>query len=153
MASAQAIKRISRELADIKAEGSTEFTARPRSDSDLLNWEVTIFGPNETPYQGGTFKLELVLPPQYPFQPPTLSFVTKIYHPNVLKDGTVCIPLLRTDQWKPACKLLTVIDLAIALLREPNGDDAIEDSVAEVWKNNPVKYIATAKEWTKKYAR
>ncbi|KAK7207925.1 ubiquitin-conjugating enzyme/RWD-like protein [Myxozyma melibiosi] len=153
MASAQAMRRISKEMTDISNVGSSSFKAGPKSDSDLLNWEVEVHGPAGTPYEGGVFKLDLILPPAYPFSPPTMTFTTKVYHPNVLHDGTVCIPLLKTEQWKPACKLITIIDLVIALLSQPNIDDAVEGDVAEVWKNDRPKFDRTAREWTKKYAK
>ncbi|KAK9377258.1 ubiquitin-conjugating enzyme/RWD-like protein [Lipomyces chichibuensis] len=153
MATPQALRRIGRELADINAQRSPLYTAGPKSDSDILNWDVSILGPGGTPYEGGTFKLSLTLPPSYPFHPPTLSFITKIYHPNVLPDGMVCIPLLKTDQWKPACKLVTVIEIAVGLLKEPDEDQAIEGDAAEVYKADRKKYEKTAREWTKKYAK
>ncbi|KAK9383166.1 ubiquitin-conjugating enzyme/RWD-like protein [Kockiozyma suomiensis] len=153
MASAQAMRRIAKEMADIRNLNSPSFTAGPKSDSDLLNWQVEIFGPKDTPYESGRFKLDLVLPPAYPFSPPTLTFITKIYHPNILHDGTVCIAQLKTDQWKPACKLVTIIECAISLLSQPNMDDAVEGDVADVWNNDRSKFERTAREWTKKYAK
>ncbi|KAK9454502.1 ubiquitin-conjugating enzyme/RWD-like protein [Dipodascopsis uninucleata] len=153
MATPQAIKRITRELAEIKALNSPVFEAGPKSESDLLNWNIEIKGPKGTPYEGGIFKLDLILPSQYPFHPPTLTFITKIYHPNVLPDGTMCIPLLKSDQWKPACKLASIIDIAVSLLSEPDGNEAIEGDAADVWKNDRKKFEKTAKDYTKRYAK
>lgn len=51
-----------------------------------------------------------------------LSFQTKIYHPNVTNDdkGSMCLGILRSDQWKPSCKILAVLEMAKGLLIEPN---------------------------------
>ena len=48
-------------------------------------FHVVIAGPQGFPFEGGTFKLELFLPEEYPLAAPKVCFVTKIYHPNVDK--------------------------------------------------------------------
>ncbi|KAK9460258.1 ubiquitin-conjugating enzyme/RWD-like protein [Lipomyces oligophaga] len=146
------LKRIRKEMLDISKVSSETFTAGPKSDADLLNWEVKLYGPKDTPYEGGEFLLDLILPPGYPFHPPTLKFVTDIFHPNVLPGGAICIPMLKTDQWKPACKLLTIIDIAVNLLAHPSEEDAIEGDAADLYKRDRQKYEKTAREWTTKYA-
>ncbi|KAK9471250.1 ubiquitin-conjugating enzyme/RWD-like protein, partial [Dipodascopsis tothii] len=152
MTTPQAMRRIAKEIADLQANPSPSYSAGPRSDSDLLVWDVKLSGPADSPYANGVFTLGLTLPPTYPFNPPTLAFVTKIYHPNVLADGSVCLPLLKTDQWKPSYKISTIIDMVLALLKEPNGDEAIEESVGDEWKNNRPAFERRAREFTAKYA-
>jgi ubiquitin-protein ligase len=105
--------------------------------------------------QGGHYKLLLVLPHEYPFKPPTLSFQTKIYHPNVSNDdkGSMCLGILRSDAWKPPNKISAVLNLARNLLIEPNPDDAVEASIADQFKNNKKEFEKTAKDWVKRYAK
>ena len=55
------------------------------NESNQRYFEVMIEGPNETPYQGGMFRLELFLPEDYPMAAPKVRFLTKIYHPNIDK--------------------------------------------------------------------
>lgn len=45
---------------------------------------------------GGTFKLELFLPDDYPMTPPKIRFLTKIFHPNVDKLGRICLDVLKS---------------------------------------------------------
>ena len=76
-------------------------TAVPKPDN-LRYFDVTVAGPDETPFAGGTFRLELFLPEGYPMEPPKVRFLTKIYHPNIVRvrgavgdDGG----LLRPQEW------------------------------------------------------
>lgn len=56
---------------------------------------------SDSPYAGGVFFLSITFPTDYPFKPPKVSFTTKIYHPNINANGSICLDILR-DQWSPA---------------------------------------------------
>lgn len=59
---------------------------------DLLKWKATLIGPIDTPYEGGIFELSIQFPVNYPFKPPTIKFMTKIYHCNIsLSSGELTI--------------------------------------------------------------
>jgi ubiquitin-protein ligase len=104
--------------------------------------------------QGGHFTLHLSLPNTYPFKPPILNFATKIYHPNISNDekGSMCLGMLRSDEWKPPNRILAVLNMARTLLIEPSPDDAIETGIAEQYKNKRAEWEKEAKSWTKRYA-
>ena len=40
-------------------------------------------GPKDSCYEGGYFKLNVNVPDHYPLGPPSVRFVTKIFHPNI----------------------------------------------------------------------
>lgn len=56
---------------------------------------------SDSPYAGGVFFLSITLSTDYPFKPPKVSFLTKVYHPNINANGTIFVDILR-DQWHPA---------------------------------------------------
>merc|ERR1711874_772815 len=55
-------------------------------NDDLTELAGTVAGPPDTPYSGGKYKLEIKIPDTYPFNPPKVRFITKIWHPNVSSD-------------------------------------------------------------------
>ena len=63
-----------------KIYGNEMVDYEPVNDS-FLNLRGTILGPPETPYVGGVFHLSIDIPDEFPFKPPKIKFITKIYHP------------------------------------------------------------------------
>lgn len=84
---------------------------------------LLLFSVEDTPYEGGVFKMKLVLGHDFPASPPqgvmlilglccdlfpyqclfpqcVGFFVTKIFHPNVASNGAICVNTLKKD-WKP----------------------------------------------------
>lgn len=62
---------------------------------------LTIASQSDSPYSGGVFFLAIHFPTDYPFKPPKVNFTTRIYHPNINSNGSICLDILR-DQWSPA---------------------------------------------------
>ncbi|KAF2280202.1 ubiquitin-conjugating enzyme E2-16 kDa [Westerdykella ornata] len=124
-------------------------------EQNMTKWEILMDGPDQSVYAGGHYKLEINFPNEYPFKPPVVSFKTKIYHPNVSNDdkGSMCLGLLRPEEWKPPNKVISVLHLIRNLLIEPNPDDAIELSIANDYKTNRAEFDKTAKDWVKRYAK
>uniref|UniRef100_A0A2C9GQ97 E2 ubiquitin-conjugating enzyme n=1 Tax=Anopheles arabiensis TaxID=7173 RepID=A0A2C9GQ97_ANOAR len=95
-----ALKRINKELQDLGRDPPAQCSAGPVGD-DLFHWQATIMGPPDSPYQGGVFFLTIHFPTDYPFKPPKVAFTTRIYHPNINSNGSICLDILRS-QWSPA---------------------------------------------------
>ena len=108
-------------------------------------------GPEDSPYAGGVFFLNIHFPPDYPFKPPKVSFTTKIYHPNINSNGSICLDILK-DQWSPALTISKVLLSISSLLTYPNPDDPLVPEIATIYKSDRDRYNATAREWTGRYA-
>ena len=42
------------------------------SDNNIMLWNAVIFGPHDTPFEDGTFKLTIEFTEEYPNKPPTV---------------------------------------------------------------------------------
>jgi ubiquitin-conjugating enzyme E2 D len=56
------------------------------------------------------------------------------------------------DQWSPALTISKVLLSICSLLNDPNPDDPLVPDIAQLFKKNRMKYEATAREYTRKYA-
>uniref|UniRef100_A0A8C9YJ99 UBC core domain-containing protein n=1 Tax=Sander lucioperca TaxID=283035 RepID=A0A8C9YJ99_SANLU len=131
-----------KETQRLMAEPVPGITATP-DEGNARYFHVIIAGPQDSPFEGGTFRLELFLPEEYPMAAPKVRFMTKIYHPNVDKLGRICLDILK-DKWSPALQIRTVLLSIQALLSAPNPDDPLANDVAEQWKKNESNAIETA---------
>jgi len=145
------MKRLNKEIKELAENPLTNCTAGPAKESDLAHWNATIIGPDDTPYAGGLFRLEIVFSQEYPFKPPTIKFKTRIYHPNISENGTICLDILK-NKWSPVLTIGKVLLSLSSLLSEPNPNDPLVPGAANLYLKNPTKYQETAREWTVKYA-
>ncbi|CDQ73450.1 unnamed protein product [Oncorhynchus mykiss] len=87
-------KALMLEMKSLQDEPVEGFRITLVDESDLYNWEVAIFGPPNTHYEGGYFKAQIKFPIDYPYSPPAFRFLTKMWHPNIYENGDVCISIL-----------------------------------------------------------
>ncbi|KAI8962964.1 ubiquitin-conjugating enzyme [Daldinia sp. FL1419] len=148
-------KRIGKELQECMSSPPAGMVVTLPSESDIHQWTATLAGPPGTVYSGGTFTLSIVLPPDYPFKAPQVTFVTRIYHPNVTNDnvGSICLGMLKPENWKPASRVRAVLDAVCQLLVEPNPDDPLEARIADEYKNNPREFEKNARSYVARYAQ
>lgn len=213
----------SQELNELTQALPDSITSIQLVEDDLFRWDIRLSAPSDSAYDGGKFTLLLSLPQDYPFKPPSLRFMTPIYHPNVTNDGadplglkqtsrpinpnaplssrpppppvsryaaaramagraggggatpgssaaaslagaagggadgnlppgSMCLAMLKQDNWKPANRLRGVLESAGNILREPNTDDAVEGDIAELYGRDRKEFDKRVEGWVKKYA-
>jgi len=109
-------------------------------------------GPDDSPYAGGVFFLDIHFPADYPFKPPKVHFTTRIYHCNINSNGGICLDILK-DQWSPALTIKTALLSLQALLCSPEPSDPQDAEVARMYTNKREEFDQTAKFWTETYAK
>lgn len=152
-------KRIMKELRDIKEATQARrkdgddlvMLVDPVDESDIYTWRGKICPPKGSNYHGGSFYLDIKFPTDYPFKPPRVRFLTRIFHPNINTNGTICLDIL-SEKWSPALTISKVMMSICSWLDEPNPDDPLVPDIASVCKLDPEKYREKCREWTLKYA-
>lgn len=150
--------RLSKEICELSDKTTFEnITAGPYDSGilgekvDLTRWRGQIVGPKDSPFEGGIFNLDIHIPADYPFKPPDIKFLTKIYHPNINSSGTICLDILKTN-WSPALTIGKVLLSISSLMTDCNPKDPLAPDVARVYIDNKELYNETAKKWTKEFA-
>ena len=127
-----AVRALGLEYRSLQEEPVEGFRVKLVNDDNLFEWEVAIFGPPDTLYQGGYFKAHMKFPADYPYSPPSIRFLTKVWHPNVYENGDLCISILHPpvddpqsgelpcERWNPTQNVRTILLSVISLLNEPN---------------------------------
>ncbi|ELW48231.1 Ubiquitin-conjugating enzyme E2 C [Tupaia chinensis] len=113
--------------------GDKGISAFPESDN-LFKWIGTIHGAAGTVYEDLRYKLSLEFPSGYPYNAPTVKFLTPCYHPNVDTQGNICLDILK-DKWSALYDVRTILLSIQSLLGEPNIDSPLNTHAAELWKN------------------
>jgi len=131
-----AIRALAMEFKSLQDEPVEGFTVKLVNEDNLFEWQVAIFGPPTTLYQGGYFKAFMKFPLDYPYSPPSISRFRlgdqTVWHPNVYENGDLCISILHPpvddpqsgelpcERWNPTQNVRTILLSVISLLNEPN---------------------------------
>jgi baculoviral IAP repeat-containing protein 6 len=124
--------------------------------------KVLITGQKGTPYSGGCFAFDMLLPENYPEVPPKMHFLTTggntfRFNPNLYENGKVCLSLLNTwagEQWSPSVSNLTQLLISVLTMifvpdpffNEPGNDVYKKDDPQNI------EYNKTIREGTLKHA-
>lgn len=143
--------RIAKEVEDVRRDSHAGITVT-RDESDPNHITGTLRGPEGTPYEGGLFIVDIVIPKDYPFTPPKMKFKTKLWHPNVSSQtGAICLDILK-DQWSPALTIKTTLLSLQALMCTPEPSDPQDAEVATMYTRNNAKFREVAAFWTECFA-
>eukprot|EP00096_Caligus_rogercresseyi_P014084 TRINITY_DN661_c0_g1_i2.p1 TRINITY_DN661_c0_g1~~TRINITY_DN661_c0_g1_i2.p1 ORF type:complete len:247 (-),score=64.32 TRINITY_DN661_c0_g1_i2:792-1532(-) len=131
-ASSSAVRALALEYKSLEEDPLEGIRPKLPDESNLFEWEVALFGPPDTLYQGGYFKALVKFPSDYPYSPPTVRFISKVWHPNVYENGDLCISILHPpvddpqsgelpcERWNPTQNVRTILLSVVSLLNEPN---------------------------------
>lgn len=95
--------------------------------------------PDDTPWEGGTFKLTLNFTEDYPNKPPVVKFVSRLFHPNVYNDGGICLDILQSN-WSPIYDISAVLTSIQSLLCDPNPNSPANSEAARLFQENRREY-------------
>lgn len=137
---AKSSKRIANELKTLQRIKGQGFSIELKSETDISIWHITFEGPSSTPYKGGLYKTEVVFPPNYPTEPPTVRFLNEMWHPNVYPDGRPCIPILKNsnekERWQPILGVEAVVISIIGMLSNPVCSSPANVEAAKQYREN-----------------
>ncbi|KAL5066449.1 hypothetical protein RYX36_028186 [Vicia faba] len=81
--STPARKKLMRDFRRLQLDPPAGISGAPQ-DNNIMLWNAVIFGPDDTPWDGGTFKLTLQFSEDYPNKPPIVQFVSRMFHPTFM---------------------------------------------------------------------
>jgi ubiquitin-conjugating enzyme E2 A len=123
---------------------------------------LTIFSPDDTPWEGGTFRLSLEFTEDYPNKSPVVKFLSKMFHPNgtmystfgfdfalVYSDGSICLDILQ-NQWSPIYDIAAILTSIQSLLCDPNPNSPANSEAARLYQENKREYNRKVKEIVEK---
>lgn len=140
-----------RELTDPK-KAIPSFHIELDDDSNIFVWNIGVMVLNEDSiYHGGYFKAQMRFPDDFPFSPPQFRFTPAIYHPNVYRDGRLCISILHqsgdpmademdSETWSPVQTVESVLISIVSLLEDPNISSPANVDAAVDYRKNPEQY-------------
>lgn len=137
------INRLTKELNKIKKTPIEGFTLT--NFDNIMIWQGELDGPKDTPYENNKFKLQMSFDEEYPFRAPSVKYLQFIFHPNIYKDGKICVDILQSTEWSAALSVETIIHSLRSLFMDPNPQSPANREAAELYLqdvklfNNKVK--------------
>jgi ubiquitin-protein ligase len=116
-------------------------------------WHIYLAGPEGSPYNGGTFVIELKLD-NFPFKPPVVTVLTKIYHPNIDEKGLVCEDMIETGaKWAPTKKIVSVMEKIKSMMVAPSTENGLNPDSLKEFQQNHAQWYKTAQNYTQQHAK
>ena len=108
----------------------------------LTDWVVKLTGAKGTVYEGEIYRLRIRFHPDYPGQPPEITFMRPApVHEHIYSDGKICLNILYND-WNPkldvkavALSLLSMLSSAKKKGRPPDNNSTVVMSRGQKTRN------------------
>uniref|UniRef100_L7J5Q3 Ubiquitin-conjugating enzyme E2 2 n=1 Tax=Pyricularia oryzae (strain P131) TaxID=1143193 RepID=L7J5Q3_PYRO1 len=110
---------------------------------------AVIIGPGDTPFEDGTFRLVMHFEEQYPNKPPSVKFISQMFHPNVYATGELCLDILQ-NRWSPTYDVAAILTSIQSLLNDPNTGSPANVEASNLYKDNRKEYIKRVRETVEK---
>ncbi|KAJ8900452.1 hypothetical protein K2173_025229 [Erythroxylum novogranatense] len=125
-----------------------------RIDDTMQKLFVNFEGPENSLYEGWVWEVKVELPSDYPYKPPSVVFVTPIYHPNIDDTcGAICVDALK-EKWEPTYDLSLVFrDMLPQLLKNPNPEEPLNEEAGDLMMHDQSAYEKEVREHCAKYAK
>ncbi|KAH7101652.1 ubiquitin-conjugating enzyme E2 2 [Auriculariales sp. MPI-PUGE-AT-0066] len=136
-------RRLIRDFKRLRTDPPGGISGVPCADNIML-WNAVIFGPGETPFEDGTFKLVLTFDESYPNKPPSVRFISRMFHPNVYANGELCLDILQ-NRWSPTYDVAAILTSIQSLLNDPNPNSPANAEAAQLFRENMKEYIRRVK--------
>jgi ubiquitin-conjugating enzyme E2 A len=136
--------RLSKELKKLNTDDKIEGIII-ENPVDLFFWKAQIKGPIATPFENGIFDITLTFNTDYPVKPPSVKFLTPMFHPNIYRDGKICVDILQ-GEWSPVQNIRTILLSILSLLSDPNPNSPANRDAALLYMNDRKAYEEKVKE-------
>lgn len=120
-------------------EGAIDGIIAAPDAQNVLHWNAVIFGPKGTQWEDGVFELEMEFTDEFPQYPPTVKFITPVYHPNVYKNGNICLDILQ-KKWSSAYDIAAILNSIRSLFDDPNPQSPANGEAARDFQSNRITY-------------
>eukprot|EP01023_Acetabularia_acetabulum_P026460 TRINITY_DN2513_c0_g1_i1.p5 TRINITY_DN2513_c0_g1~~TRINITY_DN2513_c0_g1_i1.p5 ORF type:complete len:166 (-),score=29.08 TRINITY_DN2513_c0_g1_i1:868-1365(-) len=137
-------KRLMRDFKRLQQDPPQGIDGSPNSEN-IMKWNAVIFGPEDTPWDGGTFRLTIEFSEEYPNKAPTVKFMSHMFHPNIYNDGSICLDILQ-NQWSPIYDVSAILTSIQSLLCDPNPNSPANSEAAKLYSENRREYNRRVKE-------
>lgn len=142
------VTRLTKELNKIQKVPIEGFTLT--NYDNIMIWQGELDGPKDTPYENNKFKLQFSFDEEYPIRAPSVKYLQFIFHPNIYKDGKICVDILQSSGWSPALNVGTIIQSLRSLFMDPNPDSPANREAAELYLKDIELFNDKVKEFIKK---
>ncbi|KAJ8979933.1 hypothetical protein NQ317_003675 [Molorchus minor] len=119
--STPARRRLMRDFKRLQEDPPTGVSGAP-TDNNIMIWNAVIFGPHDTPFEDGTFKLTIEFTEEYPNKPPTVQLY------------------ILQNRWSPTYDVSAILTSIQSLLSDPNPNSPANSMAAQLYKENRREY-------------
>ena len=145
-----AIKRLMQEYQQYCKEPNPFYSICPLG-KDIFIWDVLLFGPSETIFEGSILKCQFIFNNEYPNRPPEFKFISNFPHPNIYTNGKVCISILHegkdqfnyediSERWNPSHSVNSILMSILSIIPSPNFESPANVDASIMWRNNYSEY-------------